>query len=364
MRIAICTPDLAPGDAVSNDVIGMYQAFREKDFEARIFAANAYVQTPAIFPPERIQRFIRNRRDILVYHHSVGWDLGLELHRKLKCRKVVKYHNVTPAEFFKGIAENYCAACTAGRQQLSALCRVKTDLYLADSDYNLREIIDSGTNGAHCGIVPPFHHIDRLRGITADAEIIHRFNDKYVNFLMVGRVVPNKNYEDLIQTFYIYHRQYNPRSRLLIVGKEDAGLASYSMSLRAKIRHLNLEGDVLFTGSVPDAALKAYYQVADVFVITSKHEGFCVPLVEAMSMRIPIVAYGTSAIPGTVDKVGLVWNEQDPALLAASVNQIVENDHVRRSLGEMGWRRYQQQFTNARIKERLFREFRMANLLT
>ena len=84
--------------------------------------------------------------------------------------------------------------------------------------------------------------------------------------------------------------------------------------------------------------------------MTSEHEGFCVPLVEAMSMGVPIVAYSSSAIPGTVDGAGLVWSERDPYLLAESINSIVRNGEVGQSLGEMGLRRYRQNFTNEHIR--------------
>ena len=103
-------------------------------------------------------------------------------------------------------------------------------------------------------------------------------------------------------------------------------------------------------GEVSDAALKAYYSIAHVFMITSEHEGFCVPLVEAMAMSIPIVAYGSSAIPVTVAGVGLVWSERDPYLLAESVNSIVRNRETGAALGKMGWRRYEQHFTNEKIR--------------
>jgi len=93
---------------------------------------------------------------------------------------------------------------------------------------------------------------------------------------------------------------------------------------------------VVFTGKVSEAALKAYYLLAHVFVITSHHEGFCVPLIEAMSMKIPIVAYGKTAIPETVGKVGLVWEECDPQLIAASINKIAQEESLRLTLGEMG----------------------------
>jgi glycosyltransferase involved in cell wall biosynthesis len=167
---------------------------------------------------------------------------------------------------------------------------------------------------------------------------------------MVGRIAPNKGHPALIEAFAAYHRDYNQESRLLIVGKEETRLNAYNRMLRKIAARLKVQGAVVFAGGVPDNQLKAYYEAAHVFMITSEHEGFCVPLVEAMSMKMPIVAYASSAIPATVNGVGLVWHERNPYLLAESVNSIVKDEHLAAALGEMGWRRYEQHFTNERIE--------------
>ena len=363
MHIAISTPDLDSGDAVSNDVIGMYQAFIESGYEVKIFASNTNIITPNVYKPEYIKDFLNNSEDMLIYHHSVGWDMGINILRSLKCRKVIKYHNVTPPEFFKGLAKNYVSSCQSGRKQVEDIIRVKADLYIACSEYSKHELITAGADEPKCKIVPPFHHIARLEQLKADVDVINRFDNGKTNVLMVGRVVPNKGHSALIDAFNIYHREYNINSRLLIVGKEDPGLISYIMSLHLRLRELSLENSVLFAGRVSDEALKAYYLVADVFMITSMHEGFCVPLVEAMSMKIPVVAYGSSAVPETVGKAGLVWDEHDPELMAASVGKIVRDEHVRLSLGEMGWKRYQNMFTNDKIEACLFEALENSRLI-
>jgi len=167
---------------------------------------------------------------------------------------------------------------------------------------------------------------------------------------MVGRVSPNKGHETLIDAFATYYYNYNNNSRLLIVGKEDERLVNYTGLLHNKVNQLGIQEMVVFTGQVSDNALKAYYLVADIFMMTSEHEGFCVPLVEAMAMKVPIVAYGTSAVPGTVGNSGLVWEEPDPFLIAGSVDCIVRDESVRVALGAMGLRRYQEYFTNDNIR--------------
>ncbi len=318
-RIAILTPSLTSGDAVSNDVLGMHDVLKERGYEVRVFAEGWALDQPRVWPSPQLGNFLRQPPDVLIYHYSRGWDPGLDLLRELKCRKIIKYHNVTPPEFLTGYNSDFAAMCLEGRQQKSF-------------------------------VVPPFHHVDRLHSVEPDASVLNSCSDGKINICMVGRVAPNKSHPALIEAFAAYHHDYNHHSRLIIVGKEEVRLAKYATLLRAMARRLELQEDVIFTGEVSDRALRAYYAAAHVFMITSEHEGFCVPLVEAMAMKIPIVAYASTAIPETVGTAGLVWEERNPYLLAESIKSIVGDRSVGRALSAMGWRRYAQHFTNARIE--------------
>jgi len=350
-RIAICTPDVDTGDAVSNDVLGMLDACVDEGYEAKVFASNTNVNKPEVLGIDLVKDFLKDPDDVLIYHHSVGWDVGISLLRELDCRKVIKYHNVTPPHFFEGLARNYIVACESGREQLKDITSLKADLYLADSEYNMNELLElDGT--LHHAVVPPFHHIDRLKRLEADPSVLRDFNDGRANIVTVGRIAPNKGHPALIDTFYIYYHNYNKDSRLIIVGKEDPGLTFYTADLRLRVERLGLRDSVFFTGKVSDRALKAYYVSARAFLLTSLHEGFCVPLVEAMSMKVPVVAYGSSAVPWTMGKAGLVWNECDPELLAVSLNRILGDGTLRLHLMGEGLRRYGEMFTREKIRER------------
>ena len=363
MRIGICALNVERNDAVTNDVLGMHHLFCEERFDCRIFAENSFLEGVPVKQASSILDHLRDPGDILIYHHSAGWDMGLDILRNAQCRKVIKYHNVTPSRFFKGIAENYSVACKAGREQLSEIVGLTTDLFLADSAYNLREILDMAVCPVLGAVVPPFHKIDQLLQIEPDQRIFDRFSDAKKNFLMVGRIVPNKGLEELIEVFHIYHRGYNSQSRLLIVGKAYPTLQAYFKILKKKVKKAGLSQSVVFMGEVSAEELKACYRISSVFTLTSLHEGFCVPLVEAMSMEVPIVAYASSAIPETVGEVGFVWEERDPELMAASLNMIMEDNVVKYSMREMGRRRYLGFFENSKIKTRLMSSLVQAGLL-
>jgi glycosyltransferase involved in cell wall biosynthesis len=355
-RIAILTPSLTTGDAVGNDVLVMHDVLKRRGLDVRLYAEGwSNIDDHKIWPADKLGNYLKAKSDVLIYHYSRGWDFGLELLSELECKTSVRYHNVTPPEFFTRFSDDLARMCLEGRKQLRSIARAGCDLYISASAYNERELIAEGTEESRCFVVPPFHHIDRLNALSADRKILDACRDDVTNILMVGRISPNKGHALLIEAFAAYNRDYNPRSRLLIVGKEETRLKAYGLWLREIARHLKVKNSVFFAGEVSDHELKAYYSVADIFLMTSEHEGFCVPLIEAMAMKVPIVAYGSSAVPDTVDGVGLVWTERDPYLLAESVNSIVKNEETAHALGEMGLSRYEENFTN-RVIEKKFLE--------
>jgi len=351
-HVAILSPFMIDGDAVSNDVIGMYQALIRAGYEVQVFAAEWRISNPKIEDVNQIHLFIGSSDDILIYHYSLKWDVGLKLLQELQCIKIIKYHDITPPEFYEGINDDYFRVCTDGREQLQSIVDERCRLYLADSDYNQQELYSKGVEQNHCLVLTPFHQIARLQDEEVDLNVMDKYQDGKTNILMVGRLAPNKGYVALIDAFKIYYNNYNRESRLLIVGKEDERLIKYTTLLYEQVKSLGLEDAVVFTGGVSEQALKAYYLVSHVFMITSEHEGFCVPLVESMAMKLPIVAYGSSAIPYTVGKTGLVWEQPDPYLLAGSVDNIARNEFISANLGDMAWRRYKETFANEQIEAR------------
>jgi glycosyltransferase involved in cell wall biosynthesis len=331
----------------------MYNVLRARGHDVRLFAQSSNPNGIEVSEATNIEGFLRDRKDILFYHYSMGWDFGLQLLRKVKCLKVLKYHNITPPEFFRGISREYEDTCSRGRQQIKDIAAADCDLYLADSEYNLWELLLEGIDKAKGKVLPPFHHIDKWNSLPPDLEVLNAYKSDQTKVLMVGRVAPNKGHAMLIQSFQVYKRHYDSQAILFIVGKEPEYLETYSQSLRKTVERLGLEDSVIFTGGVSDAQLKSYYLLANVFMITSQHEGFCVPLVEAMAMKIPIVACASSAIPGTIGKAGIVWRERNPFLLAESINFLANDETIGANLGLAGWRRYEQLFSNAKVEAQL-----------
>lgn len=353
-RVAVVTSHLASGDAVSNDVVGMWRALSGRGLDARMYAGSWDFSEPTVHPVSDIRRFLKEPADLLIYHHSIAWTPGRELLREKSFRKAVKYHNVTPPEFFAGISPWHEEMCRTGREELREVAAADCDLYLADSEYNRQELLKAGAPASRSYVVPPFHHIDRLKSIEADLSALDAYRDGRTNVLMVGRVAPHKGHLALIEGFAAYHHDYNRESRLVIVGKEEQPFKTYSDRLRQAVTFLLLDGAVVFTGEATDSALKSYYLLASVFAIMSEHEGFCVPIVEAMSMKVPVVAYNSSAVPYTAGDAALLLKERDPYLLAEALDRLARDASLALALGTKGWRRYEQQFSNEKIERDFF----------
>ena len=350
-RIAILTPSLATADAVGNDVLQMSNVLTRKGHEVRVFCESHSNTDAVVFDVARLNKFLKSSNDVLIYHHSRGWDPGLELIRSLRCRRIIRYHNVTPPQFFDGYSRTDKELCERGRQELTQFAALGCDLYLSASAFSMRELVAIGADVSKSFVVPPFHQIDRLSKITADQKTIDQYSKgDTANILSVGRIVPHKNQHHLVEAFAHYHYDCNKASRLIFVGKGGDGLSTYSKLLHRTVQKLGLTKAVIFTGSVPDEVLKAYYLIADAFVTVSEHEGFCVPLVEAMAMKLPITAYASTAIPETLGDAGIVWAERNPFLIAESLDRFVRDSAVSDALGLRGRRRYESTFTNEKIE--------------
>jgi glycosyltransferase involved in cell wall biosynthesis len=351
-HVAICTPEISYGDAVSNDVLGIFNALDKKNLKVGIFAENIFILDDIVKEIDFIGNFIRDSEDVIIYHLSTGWFKGLDVLTKLDCRKIIKYHNITPPDYFYGFSSDHIETCKGGIEQLNVVANLNLELYLNDSRFNMIDMISRGAKASKCFVVPPFNNIERLKSLKPDFNILNKYNDKKVNILSVGRVAPNKGFSELIDAFALYNKYFNKESRLIIVGDRHPRLSAYINFLNDKVRSLNLEDYILFTGKVNDEQLKSYFLISNIFALTSYHEGFCLPLVEAMSMKIPVIAYGSAAVADTVDNGGIVWEDLDINLIAMTINEIITSKDTYFFLGEAGWRRYNCNFTNKIIKEK------------
>lgn len=352
MRVALLVPVLSTHDAVGNDVLEMAVALRACGHEVRLYADSAIHIDEAVHKPSTLRQFLRDRNDVLLYHYSIGWPAAHDLLQNTRARCVVRYHNVTPARFFEPYSRDYVNACSAGRAQIADIVALDRDLYLADSPYNLDELLDLGLAPERGAVLPPFNRVDELIAANADLDFIDRHTDG-THLLMVGRIAPNKGHVALIDAFAVYRREFDPDARLLIVGKEDPRLAGYGKLIRERARRWGVADHVSMLGAVSEGQLKAAYLSADAFVLLSEHEGFCVPVVEAMALGVPIVANGATAVASTVGDAGIVWDSNDPLLFATALAHLQTDAALRAQLREAGQRRFRENYSTRVLAARL-----------
>ena len=224
-----------------------------------------------------------------------------------------------PPEFFVGLHRSLSSECFRGRRELRAYAD-RCDLALGDSEFNRQDLEALGFRRTGVlPVVPDFSHLDGV----ADRTVADLFDDTWTNVLFVGRMVPNKKLEDVIRFFHAYHTFYNPRSRLLLVGAH-GGFERYTAALHQLTATLG-NSHVHFVGPVSNEELVAFYEIADLFLCASEHEGFCVPLVEAFYKQIPVLAYAATAVPATMDGAGVLYCDKDPSHVAALMDAVVSN---------------------------------------
>jgi glycosyltransferase involved in cell wall biosynthesis len=352
MKAAILLPVLARHDAVGNDALAMARILRERGIDTRVFCDVAVGVDEPTSRPDELLDFAGGPNDLVIYHFSVGAPGAIEILRRARGYRVVRYHNITPPEFFAAYSEQHESACAAGRAEIEPIARLGCERYLGASHYNLAELVAVGAPPAHGAVVAPFHRVEELIAAEADLALLDRLGDGARNVLMVGRVSPNKGHVELVDAFAAYVDGYGDPARLVLVGKSDPRLSGYTDAIRERIERHRLGARVLWLDNVNEAQLKAAYLASHAFVTLSRHEGFCVPLIEAMALGVPVVANASSAIPETTGDGGLVWATSEPSTYAASIARVVDDRASRGMLLDSARHRYASEFAPEVLKAR------------
>jgi len=339
------------GDAISNEARTLRSWFRSWGFESEIYCDAARILPELRKDSRDIRHLLSDAgpEDLIILHLSIGSEINT-LFAKCPGPKMLRYHNVTPSNYFRALNEPLAALLAQGRRQMKELAGV-ADITVADSAFNAAELTEAGHSGAQ--VLPLALELKRLHD-TPNQEVLRKYDDGKLNVLFVGRCVPNKRFEDLLYAFYYLQNFQTPDCRLLMVGSA-AGSETYRALLQSLGRDLKLR-HVEFAGSVLEPDLCAYYRLADVFVCMSEHEGFGIPLLEAMQADIPVMAYASSAVPETMDGAGLLFTEKYFDELAVWMQRLAQPGPLREQILQ-GQReriqRYEQQDVQTRLRELL-----------
>jgi L-malate glycosyltransferase len=287
-----------------------------------------------------------HRGDITIFHYAVPSPMTPAFAR-LPRGRVLQYHNVTPAYFFAPYDAGIFRLATLGREELKTLVG-HTDAALGDSEYNRHELASLGFDNT--GVFPIAVDTKRFRDAPVRPALAHVLSDGLFNFLFVGRIVPNKKIEDHIRLAEHYKRYVDTEYRFIFVGKTD-GLPNYYNMVRALVAEYQMPTDrFIFTGAVPEEDLAAYYRAARVYISLSEHEGFCVPLLEAMASDVPVLAFASTAVPDTLAGAGVQFFPKDLEFAAELLGELAYNEELRAQV-LAGQRRRLTAFSEARLRD-------------
>lgn len=267
--------------------------------------------------------------DIVIYHLCTGSSLSNKV-MDLHCKVIINYHNITPPSFFSDYGRRYYDGAMQGYKEARMLAE-RADYVVTPSEYNKSEMIKLGYK-CPIDVVPIIIKFDDYQQ-TPDENVLNTYRNTdsdYKNIIFVGRIVPNKRQEDLLKDFCYYQKYYHEKSRLFIIGNY-VNMELYYLQLKKYIKNIKLQ-NVIFPGHISFSELLAYYRASDLFLCESEHEGFCVPLVEAMYFKVPLIAYASSAIPDTVGDAGLLLQKKNPAYTASLMNELLSNPQEIKSM--------------------------------
>lgn len=313
------------GDAISDEAMLLQALCAAHGHEAPLYCARsttAAQQRSLVRDLDSLAGVVKPE-DIVLLHLSIG-SRGNALLPTLNCRKAILYHNVTPSHFFERLNPPMAKILDDGRRQVASLANA-AEINLADSAYNAQELREAGYRNV--SVFPLVVDASFGAGVIDPVMKARLTNDGKVNLLFVGRVVPNKRHDHLLQVFHHFQHYVEANSRLIIAGSS-SGQEAYKSLLLGSVHSLELK-DVLFTEFITLAELNACYASASAFVCLSEHEGFCAPLLEAMAWQVPVFATARAAVPETLAGAGVLFESVDLAVIAETIGRVIRDPNVK-----------------------------------
>ena len=325
-----------PGDAVTDQAFAWRTVLRYWGLESEVVAEHVHPALAGQVLPLQATRFRKD--DGLVLHYAV-WTRALERFLDAPSTRVLYYHNVTPGELLRehnAVLADHCDRARAALPRLSGRCAA----VVAVSEFNARELQANGME--EVSVVP------LLLNISARESVRIRRSDPVV--VSVGRLAPNKRIEDALKAFALYQRYRSPRAMLVHVGPYHE-FDGYLRALERLAERLGVQR-VRFTGRISHEERDAWYRRASAYICTSVHEGFCAPVIEALSNGVPVVARAAGAVPETLGNAGILLEDDEPALYAEALHEVVSSQTTRAELARAAERRLAE-LAPARVADRL-----------
>lgn len=315
----------ADGDAISQDARKFRDVVRAMGVESEIFTPTDRIGVGVASECRPIEAYNGTSQDVVVYHYSIA-STASSFFVESPARKIMRYHNITPAAFFDGFDDDVADQLRDARSGLMDVA-LKADSVYADSEYNAAELKATGIE--RVSVMPLLFSLEDF-DVDPNLYILKKFGGPLKNILFVGRMAPNKCVEELILAFAWFNRCIDPCSRLILVGSERSCPRYYAM-LRMLAGRLGL-ANVCFEGFLWNDRLAACYKTADLFVCPSRHEGYCLPLVEAMYHGVPVIARDVGGMPEAMGGGGAMFEDAEPRVLAELIHRVITDEGLRREI--------------------------------
>lgn len=338
---------LTSGDAIGNEALMIKRLLRQWGYESGIYC---YYFTKEVSSEVMDFRQLKSTdEDIIIYHYG-GLDEIYKHLDAIRGRKVLVYHNITPYTYFSRYEPEYAKILKKSRDKLSEITD-KFEYSIVKSNYTKAELDEIGFKNIM--VIPVMFDLDKYNVPFKNIDIGNRPEE--LRMLTIGRVVPNKMLEDLIMVFYHYNKSIDSNGKFVIVGDYGiTGSFTYHYMLQKLIKELGLT-NIYFSNKVDFQTLLGFYHWANIYITMSRHEGFCVPVVEAMHFGIPVLATNACAIPETLGNSGVLLNNRDFMEIAELVHVVLKDEKLRGQIIN-GEKERARQFARDRI-ENMFREF-------
>lgn len=324
-------PSLVRRDAVGSHSLEVQSVLREMGYRSELYVGNASGDIGRRTRP--FASYKGGEGCVALYQASTGSAIA-ELLRDRPEPLLLSYHNITPSHHWERWEPAVAQELDIAREQLASLA-ARCSHAIADSAYNEAELIEVGYRST--SVAGPL--VDPMAGAESEDPLVSDWLSSWRRrggpvVLFVGRLAPNKAQHDLVKAFALYRAHYEPRARLCIVGS--AASPRYAEAVTDFVGRLGLSDVVDLPGGVSGEELLSYYNNADVFVCLSEHEGYCVPLIEAMHHCVPVIAYRSSAVGETVGGGGLLLTHKDAPRVAAAIHRVVSDSGLSKALVEAG----------------------------
>lgn len=329
------------GDAIGNDII--QQFFCLKDianvyiYTHDLYLENISLEDIQVINGKEFSRKTKNRETILIFHFAGEWNKIKTEIQESKCKIYLKYHNITPPNFFEKYDNDLNKKSIEARKNLRKIIKSnKINFYLPDSKYNGEELNKLGVSDEEIMVVPPFFNESAFQNNKINLDILKEEINDNINVLFVGRFAPNKGHRHLLNIIQRYVMTYNNKIQLTLIGRVSDNLEGYYSEILNLIADFGISENVKIRLGVNFADLFTYYTTSHLFLTCSEHEGFCVPIIEAQKLKVPVIAYDSSAVRDTLGDSQIIFSKMDYYKFASAINLIGHNLDYRIFLVEKG----------------------------